>query len=91
MPAQQPTGSVVAMAAYSGAPHWARRCLEHGMAPKLRAAQFVAPLRKSRGVKNDRNGAEAIATAARQSNMRTLLIQGARERRVRPRIVHAGD
>ena len=43
--AQQPAGSVVAVAAHSGAHHWARRCLEHGLAPKLTAAQFVTPFR----------------------------------------------
>ena len=34
------------------------------------AAQFVKLLCKSRAAKNDRNDAEAIATAARQGNMR---------------------
>ena len=34
------------------------------------AAQFVTPFRKSRASKNDRNDAEAIATAARQGKMR---------------------
>ena len=42
------------------------------------AAQFVTPFRKSRGAKNDRNDAEAITTAARQGNMRTLLNQDTR-------------
>jgi transposase len=73
--AQQPAGSVVAMEACSGAHHWARRCLEHGLVPKLMAAQFVTPFRKSRGVKNDRNDAEAIATAARQGNMRFVPVK----------------
>ena len=68
--AHVPAGTVVAMEACSGAHHWARRCLEHGSQPKLIAAQFVAPFRKSRTTKNDRNDAEAIATAARQGNMR---------------------
>ena len=73
--AQQPAGSVVAMEACSGAHHWGRRCLGHGLVPKLIAAQFVTPFRKSRGVKNDRNDAEAIATAARQGNMRFVPVK----------------
>ncbi len=73
--AQVPAGTVVAMEACSGAHHWARRCLEHGLQPRLMAAQFVTPFRKSRTVKNDRNDAEAIATAARQGNMRFVLIK----------------
>jgi len=73
--AQLPAGTVVAMEACSGAHHWARRCLEHGLQPKLMAAQFVKPFRKSRTTKNDRNDAEAIATAARQGNMRFVSIK----------------
>jgi len=72
---QVPVGTVVAMEACSGAHHWARRCLEHGLQPRLIAAQFVTPFRKSRTVKNDRNDAEAIATAARQGNMRFVPIK----------------
>jgi len=73
--AQLPAGTVVAMEACSGAHHWARRCLEHGLQPKLIAAQFVTPFRKSKARKNDRNDAEAIATAARQGNMRFVSIK----------------
>jgi transposase len=73
--AQIPAGTVVAMEACSGAHHWARRCQAHGLQPKLIAAQFVTPFRKSRAVKNDRNDAEAIATAARQGNMRFVPIK----------------
>ena len=36
----------------------------HGLEPRLIAAQFVKPFRKSARVKNDRNDAEVIATAA---------------------------
>ena len=36
---------------------------------------FVTPFRKSRTLKNDRNDAEAIATAARQGNMRFVPIK----------------
>src|SRR3546814_7780430 len=63
------------MEACSGAHHWARCCQTYGLAPKLIAAQFVAPFRKSRTTKNDRNDAEAIATAARQGNMRFVPVK----------------
>ena len=72
---QLPAGTVIAMEACSGAHHWGRRCLEHGLQPKLMAAQFVTPFRKSRTSKNDRNDAEAIATAARQGNMRFVPVK----------------
>jgi transposase len=72
---QVPPGTVVAMEACSGAHHWARRCLDYGLVPKLMAAQFVTPFRKSRSTKNDRNDAEAIATAARQGNMRFVPVK----------------
>ncbi len=68
--AQVPAGTVVAMEACSGAHFWARRCLEHGLEPRIIAAQFITPFRKGRKTKNDRADAEAIATAARQGNMR---------------------
>ena len=73
--AQRPTGTVVAMEACSGAHHWGRCCLEYGLQPRLMAAQFVTPFRKSRTAKNDRNDAEAIATAARQGNMRFVPVK----------------
>ena len=73
--AQRPPGTVVAMEACSGAHHWGRRCLEYGLQPRLMAAQFVTPFRKSRTAKNDRNDAEAIATAARQGNMRFVPVK----------------
>ena len=70
-----PAGTTVAMEACSGAHHGARRCQDHGLQPRLMAAQFVAPFRKSRTAKNDRNDAEAIATAARQGNMRFVPVK----------------
>lgn len=73
--AQLPPGTIVAMEACSGAHHWGRRCRELGLQPRLIAAQFVTPFRKSRCSKNDRNDAEAIATAARQGNMRFVSIK----------------
>ena len=72
---QLPVGTVVAMEACSGAHHWARRCLEYGLQPRIIAAQFVTPFRKSSRSKNDRNDAEAIATAARQGNMRFVPVK----------------
>ncbi len=73
--AHVPAGTVVAMEACSGAHHWARRCIDHGLVPRLMAAQFVTPFRKSQCNKNDRNDAEAIATAARQGNMRFVAVK----------------
>jgi transposase len=72
---QLPADTIVAMEACSGAHYWGRRSLELGLQPRLIAAQFVTPFRKSRSVKNDRNDAEAIATAARQGNMRFVSIK----------------
>jgi transposase len=72
---QRPAGTGVAMEACSGAHHWARRCLEYGLQPRIMAAQFVVPFRKSSRSKNDRNDAEAIATAARQGNMRFVPVK----------------
>jgi len=73
--AQLPAGTVVAMEACSGAHYWARRCLEYGLQPRIIAAQFVTPYRKGRKTKNDRADAEAIATAARQGNMRFVPVK----------------
>ena len=73
--AQLAAGTIVAMEACSGAHHWARRCIELGLQPRLIAAQFVTPFRKSQHSKNDRNDAEAIATAARQGNMRFVAVK----------------
>ena len=72
---QRPAGTVVAVEACSGAHHWARRCLEHGLQPRIMAAQFVKPYRKGGTTKNDRADAEAIATAARQGNMRFVPVK----------------
>ena len=73
--AQRSAGTVVAMEACSGAHHWARRCLAFALQPRIMAAPFVTPFRKSRTAKNDRNDAEAIATAARQGNMRFVAVK----------------
>ncbi len=42
---------------------------EHGLQPRIMAAQFVTPFRKRSANKNNRNDAEAIVTAARQGNV----------------------
>ena len=67
--------TVVAMEACSSAHHWGRRCLDHGLQPRLMAAQFVKPFRKSQAAKNDRNDAEAkrIAETSR-TKLRAIYI-----------------
>jgi transposase len=72
---QLPAGTVVAMEACSGAHDWGRYCEQHGLVPRLMAAQFVKAYRKNSAVKNDRQDAEAIATAARQGNMRFISVK----------------
>jgi transposase len=53
-----------------GAAHrWARWLASQGQTPRLMAAEFVKPFRKSRAAKNDRNDAEAVLTAVRQPNI----------------------
>lgn len=72
---QLPAGTVVAMEACSSAHHWGRFCQAQGLIPRLMAAQFVKPFRKSSAVKHDRNDAEATATAARLGNMRFVPVK----------------
>ncbi len=73
--AQVPAGTIVAREACSGAHYWGRCCLEYGLQPRLMAAQFVKRFRKNVTAKNDRSDAEAIATAARQGNMRFVPVK----------------
>jgi transposase len=61
---------LIGMEACSSAHHWARALASHGHTPRLMAAEHVAPFRMSRGAKNDRNDAQAIAVAVVQPNMR---------------------
>jgi transposase len=61
--------------ACSSAHHWARFLSDRGHTPKLMAADFVAPFRKSQGAKNDRNDAQAILTAVRQPDMRFVSVK----------------
>jgi transposase len=46
-----------------------------GLEPRIMPAQFVEPYRKSRSMKNDRNDAEAIALAVRDSMMRFVAVK----------------
>ena len=61
--------------ACSSAHHWARFLSAHGHTARLMAAEFVAPFRKSRGAKNDRNDAQAVLTAVRQPDMRFVTVK----------------
>ena len=61
--------------ACGAAHHWARWLTSHGHTPRLMAAEFVRPFRKSRAAKNDRNDAEAVLTAVRQPNMRFVAVK----------------
>jgi transposase len=49
--------------------------LAMGLVPRIMAAEFVQPFRKSRAGKNDRNDAEAIAIAVREASMRFVAIK----------------
>lgn len=66
---------VFGLEACSSAHHWARFLTERGHTPKLMAAELVAPFRMSRGAKNDRNDAQAIACAVQQPNMRFVSVK----------------
>ncbi len=66
---------VFGLEACGAAHHWARWLTSHGHTPRLMAAEFVKPFRKSRAAKNDRNDAEAVLTAVRQPNMRFVAVK----------------
>jgi transposase len=72
---QLPASVVIGMEACSSAHYWARKMRDMGFTPKLMAAEFVQPFRKSRSAKNDQNDAEAIAIAVRQPQMRFVAIK----------------
>lgn len=65
----------VGMDACSGAHHWARELAKLGHEPKIMAAEFVRPFRKSLAAKNDANDAEAVCTAMLQPNMRFVAVK----------------
>lgn len=70
-----PAGCVIGLEACGCSHFWARRMLEIGLQPRIMAAEFVAPYRKSRAMKNDRNDAEAIALAACEATMRFVSVK----------------
>jgi transposase len=65
----------ITMEACGSAHHWGRWFAAHGHTARLIAAEFVQPFRKSFAAKNDRNDAEAIAIATRQSTMRFVPVK----------------
>src|SRR5439155_11726811 len=73
---------VVGMEACSGAHHWARELARLGHEPRIMAAEFVRPFRKSIAAKNDANDAEAVCTAMRQPNMRFVSIKSIEQQAV---------
>ena len=73
---------VIGMEACSGAHHWARELSKLGHEPRIMAAEFVRPFRKSLAAKNDANDAEAVCTAVRQSNMRLVTIKSIEQQTV---------
>lgn len=66
---------IVAMEACSIAHYLGRECQRHGLQSRLMAAQSVEHFRKRALIKNDRQDAEAIATTARQGNMRFFAVK----------------
>ena len=70
-----PAGCIVGMEACSASHYWAREMAAIGLQPRIMAAEFVQPYRKSRAGKNDRNDAEAIAIAVRDANMRFVCVK----------------
>jgi transposase len=70
-----PAGCVVGMEACGASHHWARLVGALGLVPRIMAAEFVEPHRKSRSMKNDRNDAEAIALAVRDATMRFVPVK----------------
>jgi transposase len=65
----------IGMEACSSAHHWARVLAAQGHRPRLMAAEFVKPFRKSKGAKNDRNDAQAILSAVREPHMRFVSVK----------------
>jgi transposase len=73
---------VIGMEACSGAHHWARELSKLGHEPRIMAAEFVRPFRKSLAAKNDANDAEAVCTAVMQPNMRWVTIKSVEQQTV---------
>ena len=70
-----PPRTVVGMEACGTSHYWAREMAGLGLQPRIMAAEFVAPYRKSRAMKNDRNDAEAIALAVMSPGMRFVAVK----------------
>ncbi|MCB1822592.1 MAG: IS110 family transposase [Candidatus Competibacteraceae bacterium] len=64
---------LVAMEACSSAHHWARQLMRWGHTPRLIPPQYVKPFVKTN--KHDAADAAAIATAARQPDMPTVVVK----------------
>ena len=81
----------VAMEACGGAHHWAREIRALGHEPHLIAGHYVKAF--SRGQKNDRNDAQAIASAARQPDLPRVALKSEEQQavlalhRIRERVV----
>jgi transposase len=74
-----PNGCIVGMEACGASHHWAREMSAMGLVPRIMAAEFVEPHRKSRAMKNDRNDAEAVALAVRDVTMRFVSVKSAEQ------------
>ena len=70
-----PAGCVIGMEACGASHYWAREMRALGLEPRIMAAEFVQPHRKSRAMKNDRNDAQAIAEAVRSPTMRFVSVK----------------
>jgi transposase len=73
---------VFGMEACSSAHYWARRLGSFGHSPRLMAAEFVKPFRKSQGAKNDRNDARAVLSAVREPDMRFVAAKTAEQQAI---------
>ena len=71
---------IVAMEACGSAHHWARRLAGLGHSPRLLPPQYVKPFVKTN--KNDAADAAAIATAARQPDMLTVMVKSPEQQAV---------
>jgi transposase len=72
----------IAMEACSSAHYWARTLEALGHRAKLLSPDLVAPFRKSKGAKNDRNDAQAILIAARQPDMRFVSVKSVEQQSI---------
>ena len=73
---------LIAMEVCSSSHFWARTLQSLGHRPKLLAPDLVAPFRKSKGAKNDRNDAQAILIAALQPDMRFVSVKSVEQQSI---------